>query len=36
MSFFGEGRKGLTGWAGIGRLDLFDPDASNDSDATRR
>jgi len=36
MSFFGEGRKGPTGWAGIGRLDLFDPDASSDSDATRR
>ena len=36
MSFFGEGRKGPTGWAGIGRLDLFDPDTSNDSDSRRR
>ena len=36
MSFFGEGRKGPTGWAAIGRLDLFDPDASNDSDSERR
>ena len=33
---FGEGRQGVTGWAGIGRLDMFDPDASNDSDARRR
>lgn len=36
MSFFGEGRKGPTGWAGIGRLDLFDPDGSNGSDSQRR
>lgn len=36
MSFFGEGRRGPTGWAGIGRLDLFDPDASNDNDSRRR
>ena len=36
MSFFGEGRQGPTGWAGIGRLDLFDPDVSNASDAQRR
>jgi hypothetical protein len=36
MSFFGEGRKGPTGWAGIGRLDLFDPDASNGTDSQRR
>ncbi len=36
MSFFGEGRQGPTGWAGVGRLDLFDPDATNDSDSTRR
>lgn len=36
MSFFGEGRQGATGWAGIGRLDLFDPDASNENDSTRR
>jgi len=36
MSFFGEGRKGLTGWAGIGRLDLFVPDATNPNGAQRR
>jgi hypothetical protein len=36
MSFFGEGRQGPTGWAGIGRVDFFDPDASNDSDMRRR
>jgi hypothetical protein len=36
MSFFGEGRQGPTGWAGIVGLDLFDPDASSDSDARRR
>jgi len=36
MSFFGEGRKGPVGWAGIGRLDLFDPDGSNGTDSQRR
>jgi hypothetical protein len=36
LSFFGEGRQGPTGWAGVGGLDLFDPDASNDSDSRRR
>jgi len=36
MSFFGEGRKGPTGWAGVGRLDLFDPDGSNGTDSQRR
>jgi hypothetical protein len=36
MSFFGEGRQGPTGWAGIGRVDMFDPDASNENDSTRR
>ena len=36
MSFFGEGRQGPTGWAAIAGLDLFDPDASSDSDARRR
>jgi len=36
MSFFGEGRQGPTGWAGVGRVDFFDPDASNDSDTRRR
>jgi len=24
------------GWAGVGGLDLFDPEASNDSDSRRR
>jgi hypothetical protein len=36
MSFFGEGRQGPTGWAGIGRLDLFDPDGSNGTDSRHR
>ncbi|HLG54457.1 MAG TPA: hypothetical protein VI485_03945 [Vicinamibacterales bacterium] len=36
LSLFGEGRQGPTGWAGIGGLDLFDPDADNDSDSRRR
>jgi hypothetical protein len=36
MSFFGEGRQGPTGWAGLGRVDFFDPDESNASDSRRR
>ncbi|HLG56904.1 MAG TPA: hypothetical protein VI485_16315 [Vicinamibacterales bacterium] len=36
MSFFGELRQGLTGWAGVGGLDLFVPDANNDGDSRRR
>ena len=36
LSFFGEGRQGPTGWAGVGGVDFFDPDASNDSDSRRR
>jgi len=36
LSFFGEGRQGLTGWAGIVGLDFLDPDAGNDFDAERR
>jgi len=36
MSFFGEGRQGPTGWAGVGRVDFFDPDATNNSDSRRR
>jgi hypothetical protein len=36
MSFFGEGRQGPTGWAGIVGLDLVDPDAENDGDQQRR
>jgi hypothetical protein len=36
LSFFGEARVGPTGWAGLARLDLFDPDASDDNDKRRR
>jgi hypothetical protein len=36
LSFFGEYRGGPTGWAGFGRLELLDPDASNDNDSQRR
>jgi hypothetical protein len=36
MSLFGEVRQGLTGWAGVGGLDLFKPDANNDGDSRRR
>ena len=36
LSFFGEVRKGLTGWAGVAGVDLIDPDAENESDARRR
>ena len=36
LSFFGEGRQGPTGWAGIVGLDFFDPDADNDADSRRR
>lgn len=36
LSFFGEGRQGLNGWAGFGRVDLYDPNTSDDYDATRR
>jgi hypothetical protein len=36
MSFFGEGRMGTTGWAGVGGVDFFDPDATNDGDSRRR
>jgi hypothetical protein len=36
MSFFGEGRQGLTGWAGVGGVDFFVPDATNTSDSRRR
>jgi len=36
LSFFGEGRQGPTGWAGVGGVDFFDPDASNDNDSRRR
>lgn len=36
MSFFGEARMGETGWAGLGRVDLFNPDASREGDNLRR
>jgi hypothetical protein len=36
MSFFGEARMGPTGWAGFGRVDLFNPDASREGDNRRR
>jgi len=36
LSFLGEVRQGLTGWAGVGGVDLFVPDASNEGDSRRR
>jgi len=36
MSFFGEVRQGVTGWAGIFGLDLFDPNAEAQGDNVRR
>jgi hypothetical protein len=36
MSFFGEGRTGPTGWAGLGGVDLIDPDATDENDTRRR
>jgi len=36
LSFFGEGRQGPTGWAGVGGLDFIDPNASADGDSKRR
>lgn len=36
LSFFGEGRQGPTGWAGVLGLDLFKPDVDNDGDTRRR
>jgi hypothetical protein len=36
LSFFGEARMGETGWAGLGRVDLFDPDGSRENDNERR
>ncbi len=36
LSFFGEARMGETGWAGLGRVDLFDPDGSRENDHRRR
>jgi hypothetical protein len=36
LSFFGEGRQGVTGWAGLGGVDFITPDLSNDASAQRR
>jgi hypothetical protein len=36
LSFFGEGRQGTAGWAGIFGLDIFVPDASVENDTRRR
>jgi hypothetical protein len=36
LSFFGEGRQGVTGWAGLGGVDFITPDVSNDASAQRR
>ena len=36
MSFFGEVRMGPTGWAGIGRVDMFNPDADRENDNETR
>jgi hypothetical protein len=36
LSTFVEGRQGRTGWAGLGGIDIFVPDAENDSDTRRR
>ena len=36
LSFFGEVRQGLTGWAGIGTVELFDPDTTVENDSRRR
>ena len=36
LSFFAEARQGQLGWAGLGGLDLFVPDVSNEGDKRRR
>lgn len=36
LSFLGEVRQGMTGWAGVLGLDYFVPDASNEGDKRRR
>jgi len=36
LSFFGEGRQGATGWAGVGGMDFIEPDTSNDGLAQHR
>jgi hypothetical protein len=35
-SIFGEARMGPTGWAGLGRVDFFNPDADREGDNMRR
>jgi hypothetical protein len=36
LSFFGEGRQGPTGWAGVGGVDFIQPDTSNDGQSQHR
>ena len=36
LSFFGEVRQGLTGWAGVASVDYFQPDVLNETDWRRR
>jgi hypothetical protein len=36
LSFFGEVREGLTGWAGLANVQYFDPDGSVENDTRRR
>jgi hypothetical protein len=36
LSFFGEARQGVTGWAGLAGVDVFDPDGSIENDSRRR
>jgi hypothetical protein len=36
LSFFGEGRQGPTGWAGVGGVDFIQPDLSNENQAQHR
>jgi hypothetical protein len=36
LSFFGEGRQGVTGWAAVGGVDYIQPDTSNDGLAQHR
>jgi hypothetical protein len=36
LSIFGEARQGVTGWAGLGSVDSFDPDDTVENDGRRR
>lgn len=36
LSIFGEGRQGVIGWAAVGGVDFYVPDASNEGDSRRR